>query len=225
MDKACQWDGWYIHPCQDLYIGIVNLGLTRADMAWQGLTRANIEVYHLTVQMVSTRKYMHSIYIWHGLTRANIEVCRLTAQMVSTRKYIHSIYMYILCTSWHIHVYTFWYWYMQCTTLVYTSTCMYILSTVNVHNDFNPITTGFCGTHIDAELFDFTEPSPDEESWLPSGVWNGSQSCAGAKCVPDVIHLICQNGVFMDSTQRYQYIQYLFKYIKRKYMSLLSSYM
>jgi hypothetical protein len=42
---------------------------------------------------------------------------------------------------------------------------MYILSTstVNVHTDFNPNTTGFRGTHRDAELCDFTEPSPDEE--------------------------------------------------------------
>ena len=60
--------------------------------------------------------------------------------------------MYILCTSWHILVYTFWYWYMQCTVLVYTSTCMHILSTVNVHTDFNPITAGFRGKHRDAEL-------------------------------------------------------------------------
>ncbi len=40
---------------------------------------------------------------------------------------------------------------------------MYILSTVNLHTDFNPITTGFRGKHRDAELCDFTEPSPDEE--------------------------------------------------------------
>ncbi len=37
---------------------------------------------------------------------------------------------------------------------------MYILSTVKVHTDFNPITTEFRGTHRDAELCDFTEPPP-----------------------------------------------------------------
>jgi hypothetical protein len=50
---------------------------------------------------------------------------------------------------------------------LYTTMCMYILITVNhVHTDFNPITTGFCGTHQDAELCDFTEPSKNkEEHW------------------------------------------------------------
>ncbi len=40
--------------------------------------------------------------------------------------------------------------------------------------------------------------------WQPLGVWIGSQTCAGASCVPDVIHLICQNIAFMDSTRRYK---------------------
>ncbi len=40
---------------------------------------------------------------------------------------------------------------------------MYILSTDNLHTDFNPIKTGFRGKHRDAGRCDFTEPSPDEE--------------------------------------------------------------
>ena len=35
------------------------------------------------------------------------------------------------------------------------------------------------------------------------GVWNRSQNCAGASCVPDVIHSICQNTAFMEWIQRY----------------------
>ncbi len=41
-------------------------------------------------------------------------------------------------------------------------------------------------------------------------VWNGSQICAGASCVPDVIQLICQNTTSMkcawnESTGIYTY--------------------
>ena len=59
------------------------------------------------------------------------------------------------------------------------------------------------------------------------GVLNGSQSCAGAKCVPDVIHLIYKTRAFMDSTQRlnttYMYIPSLstFEHIISTYQYIL----
>ena len=43
---------------------------------------------------------------------------------------------------------------------------------------------------------DFFDARPDAAE--TEGVWNRSQNCAGASCVPDVIHLICQNTAFME---------------------------
>ena len=54
--------------------------------------------------------------------------------------------------------------------------------------------------------------------WVPLDVWIGSQTCAGASCVPDVIHLICQNIDFTDLTQRYWYIHCKDMYIHVTYM-------
>ena len=50
---------------------------------------------------------------------------------------------------------------------------------------------------------------------------NGSQTCTGCKgasCVPDVIHLMCQNIAFTDLTHRYWYKHYKDMYIHVTYM-------
>ena len=60
--------------------------------------------------------------------------------------------------------------------------------------------------------------SSGANSQMPLGVWNGSQNCAGASCVPDVIHLICQNIAFTDLTHRYWYIHYKDMYTHVTYM-------
>ncbi len=72
MDKA--WDGWYIDPCQDVYIGII----FGTHKGWPGLTRADIDIYAIYIMMyihacTCTYLYIHGIYkdmhVWTNISR------------------------------------------------------------------------------------------------------------------------------------------------------------